>query len=605
MDFFSSKKDGKRSGLFGKKSASKSNPATPPHPAAGRSPPPSYLSNKRAETEYDFPISREQRTYPKQPASERVPNSHPRPPVYGYGTPERRERKERMSYEPETNAPSSPFHPSGNRTPERRRKSSEYSREQQDRTYEADTRSNASPFHPFKSPSPSPYHTPDRHREHDADHYEAMYEPEANNMFQNRAPGSPFRQAGNRSPSPYRTPDRQQSEDLYERDGDVTPRNSSPPSPFHPAANRSPPPQSYRTPDRRRNHPDNQQSEEVYERDGEVTPRNSSPPSPFHPAATRSPPPQQYRTPDRRSNNHNDEQMEAMYEPDGYVMRQDSPPRSPLHGGAYYSSSDDDNHSTYLFPEIGTPTRSIPVSANTTPVHHNYQIIAAETYEQEKQYEPPELADESQSFSIQEIAKMRGLKEESQSMISESYVSVANYRVKSSVAETLQAIISKHGDIAASSKLQSNVTRSYYLESLAAVVMELRTSGLKDLTKTRVAEMAAVVKDMESVKIEVTWLKKAVAELGEAVECAGEYEAAKAEREACERDMKARKGEMEEMREELGKREKEIRECRERVTAVAGKLGQLEMKGSRLSKNLDMFHSKVDKFQGEVVLLHV
>ncbi|XP_013656749.2 uncharacterized protein LOC106361541 isoform X3 [Brassica napus] len=599
MDFFSSKKDGKRSGLFGKKSASKSNPATPPHPAAGRSPPPSYLSNKRAETEYDFPISREQRTYPKQPASERVPNSHPRPPVYGYGTPERRERKERMSYEPETNAPSSPFHPSGNRTPERRRKSSEYSREQQDRTYEADTRSNASPFHPFKSPSPSPYHTPDRHREHDADHYEAMYEPEANNMFQNRAPGSPFRQAGNRSPSPYRTPDRQQSEDLYERDGDVTPRNSSPPSPFHPAANRSPPPQSHRTPDRRRNHPDDEQ-------DGEVTPRTSSPPSPFHPTARRSPPPPQpYRTPDRRSNNHNDEQMEAMYEPDGYVMRQDSPPRSPLHGGAYYSSSDDDNHSTYLFPEIGTPTRSIPVSANTTPVHHNYQIIAAETYEQEKQYEPPELADESQSFSIQEIAKMRGLKEESQSMISESYVSVANYRVKSSVAETLQAIISKHGDIAASSKLQSNVTRSYYLESLAAVVMELRTSGLKDLTKTRVAEMAAVVKDMESVKIEVTWLKKAVAELGEAVECAGEYEAAKAEREACERDMKARKGEMEEMREELGKREKEIRECRERVTAVAGKLGQLEMKGSRLSKNLDMFHSKVDKFQGEVVLLHV
>ncbi|CDY50259.1 BnaC03g61260D [Brassica napus] len=519
--------------LFGKKSASKSNPATPPHPAAGRSPPPSYLSNKRAETEYDFPISREQRTYPKQPASERVPNSHPRPPVYGYGTPERRERKERMSYEPETNAPSSPFHPSGNRTPERRRKSSEYSREQQDRTYEADTRSNASPFHPFKSPSPSPYHTPDRCREHNADHYEAMYEPEANTMFQNRAPGSPFHQAGNRSPSPYRTPDRhsnEQFEDMYERDGDVTPRNSSPPSPFHPAANRSPPPQSYRTPDRRRNHPDNQQSEEVYERDGEVTPRNSSPPSPFHPAASRSPPPQPYRTPERRSNNnHGDEQMEAMYEPDGYVMRQDSPPRSPVHGGAYYSSSDDDNHSTYLFPEIGTPTRSMPVSANTTPVHHNYQIVVAENYE------PPELADESQSFSIQEIAKMRGLKEESQSMISESYVSVANYRVKASVAETLQAIISKHGDIAASSKLQSNVTRSYYLESLAAVVMELRTSGLKDLTKTRVAEMAAVVKDMESVKIEVSWLKKAVAELGEAVEYAGEYEAAKAEREACER----------------------------------------------------------------------
>ncbi|CAH8338662.1 unnamed protein product [Eruca vesicaria subsp. sativa] len=597
MDFFGSskaKKEAKRSGLFGKKSSSKSNPATPPRLADGRSPPPSYLSNKRAETEYDFPTSREQRTYPKQPASERVPNSHPRPPVYGYGTPERRRgRMEGMSYEPETNAPSSPFHPSGNRTPERVRKPSEYSREHN--MYEADTRSNASPFHPFRSPSPSPYHTPDRRRDQDVEHYEAMYEPEANTMFQNRAPGSPFHQAGTRSPSPYRTPDRrsnEQFEDQYERDGDVTPRNTSPPSPFHPSANRSPPPQSYRTPDRRRNNPDDEQ-------DGEATPtRNSSPPSPFHPSATRSPPPPQpYRTPDRHSN----EQLEATYEPDSYVTPRESPPRSPVHGAAYYSSSDDDNHSTYLFPEISTPNRSMPVSSTSTPVHHSYQIVTAETYE------PPELADESQSFSLQEIATMRGLKEESisQSMISESYVTVANYRVKLSVAETLQAIIDKHGDIAASSKLQSNVTRSYYLESLAGVVTELRTSRLKDLTKARVAEMAAVVKDMESVKIEVKWMKRAVEEVAEAVEYVGEYEAAKVEREVCEREVRERKGEMEEMRVELGKREKEVRECREKVTVVAGKVGQLEMRGSRLKKNLELFQTKVEKFQGEAVLLHV
>ncbi|CAF1710264.1 unnamed protein product [Brassica napus] len=121
------------------------------------------------------------------------------------------------------------------------------------------------------------------------------------------------------------------------------------------------------------------------------------------------------------------------------------------------------------------------------------------------------------------------------SMIASGVANIIVLADQLSLAETLQVIISKHGDIAASSKLQSNVTRSYYLESLAAVVMELRTSRLKDLTKTRVAEMAAVVKDMESVKIEVSWLKKAVAELGEAVEYAGEYEAAKAEREACER----------------------------------------------------------------------
>jgi len=248
---------------------------------------------------------------------------------------------------------------------------------------------------------------------------------------------------------------------------------------------------------------------------------------------------------------------------------------------------------------------------NLQPVHHNYQIVAAETYEQDKQFEPPELPDESQSFTMQEITKMRGLKnyesgkEESQSMISEAYVSVANYRVRQSVSETLQAIIDKHGDIAASSKLQAMATRSYYLESLAAVVMELKKTVLRDLTKTRVAEIAAVVKDMESVKINVSWLKTAVTELAEAVEYFGQYDTAKVEKEVCERDLTAKKGEMEEMTAELVKREKEIKECREKVTVVAGRLGQLEMKGSKLNKNLDLFQSKVHKFQGEAVLLHL
>uniref|UniRef100_A0A1J3GAT1 Phospholipase-like protein (PEARLI 4) family protein n=1 Tax=Noccaea caerulescens TaxID=107243 RepID=A0A1J3GAT1_NOCCA len=457
MDLFSSsrgKKDGKRSGLFRKKSASPS-----------RSPTPSY----------DFP------------------NYHPRPPVNGYAT-------------PETNTPWSPFHPAGNRTPDRPRKSSEQSR---------DTRSNASPFHPFRSPSPSPYHTPDRLR----DYYEAMYEPEA--------------------------------------------------SPFHPAGSRSPPPCT--RPDRHSNYGNEQQFEE---QDGHVTPLNSSPRSPFHPAASRSPP---YRTPDRRRNHHEDEQFEAMYGADGNVLPRNSAPPSPLHG--YY----DDNQSTYLFPEIGTPPRS----NNTTPVHHNYQIVAAETYEQ---FDPP---DESQSFTQQE--------EEIQS----AYVSVANYRVRVSVSETLQAILDKHGDIAASSKFHSTVTRSYYLESIAAVVMELRSTVLRDLTKTRVAEMAAVVKDMESVKIHVSWLKKAVAELAEAVEYLGQYEETKVEREVCERDLKAGKEEMEEMRAELMKKEKEVRECREKVTVAAGKLGQLEMIGWRLNKNLELSESKVHKFQGQDLLLQV
>lgn len=243
------------------------------------------------------------------------------------------------------------------------------------------------------------------------------------------------------------------------------------------------------------------------------------------------------------------------------------------------------------------------------PVHYKYQITSVE---QDRQFEPPELLDESQSFTMHEIAKMRGLqsyetpgKEELQLAISETYVSVANYKVRMSVSGTLQTIIDKHGDIAASSKLQSTSTRSFYLESLAAAVMELNSTALRDLTKTRVAEIAAVVKDMDSVKIDVSWLKTAVTELAEAVEYFGKYDTAKIVREECEREMTAGKDEMEELREELRRREKETKDCRERVTAMAGRLGQLEMKEVRVKKNLELFESKVHKFDGQAVLVQL
>lgn len=240
------------------------------------------------------------------------------------------------------------------------------------------------------------------------------------------------------------------------------------------------------------------------------------------------------------------------------------------------------------------------------PVHYKYQITTtAETYEQDRQFEPPELPDESESFTMQEITKMRGLESyyEEETQPEAAYVSVANYKVRHCVSATLKAIMDKHGDIAASSKLQSTSTRSFYLESLAAAVMELKSTALRDLSKTRVAEIAAVVKDMDSVRIDVSWLKTDVEELGEAVECFGGYEAAKMEKEECDKGMKEGKVEMEELRDELKRREKEMKECRERVTAVAGRLGQIEMKDSWVTKKLELFQSKVHKFEGEAVLV--
>lgn len=119
MDFFHSreKRHGKRAGLFGHKSASKSNPSSPPHLAEGRSQPTTHFGMKRSESEYAFPISDEQTTHwkPQQQASERIPNSHQRPPVYRYSTPERpREPDEDVT--PRSNGSGSPFRSARTRT---------------------------------------------------------------------------------------------------------------------------------------------------------------------------------------------------------------------------------------------------------------------------------------------------------------------------------------------------------------------------------------------------------------------------------------------------------------------------------------------------------
>ncbi|CAH8372402.1 unnamed protein product [Eruca vesicaria subsp. sativa] len=523
MDFFNSNREnkyGKRAGLFGHKSASKSNPSSPPHPthAPRSSPPVTHFGIKRSESEHAFPISDDHTTHWKQQhhASERV---HHRPPVYRYSTPERprengKERADDMSYEPHadvtprSDASVSPFRSARTHTPDRRRRSTDFSREFHERMYEAEA--NVSPFHPSRSRSPAPYNTHDQGRD--------------------------------------------RSRERYEAEGHLTSRKSAPSSPFHPS--RSPP-------------------------------------------HTRTMPVRYYKEKDH---------FEGMYEADG----EDDTPRSSPPPPFYSSSDEEDNHSTYLFPEIATGHRSRGVSGSSTPVRYKYQITAAETYEQDRQFEPPELPDESESFTMQEITKMRGIdssyetgKEETQLVISEAYVSVASYKVRQSVSATLQTILDKQGDIAASSKLQSSSTRSFYLESLATAVIELKSTALRDLTKARVAEIEAVVKDMDSVKIDVSWLKTAVKELAEAVECFGRYDVAKMEKEECNRGMRERKVEMEELREELRKREKETKECRERVTAMAGRLGKLEMKDSRVTKNLELFKSKVQKFEGEYVLAEV
>jgi hypothetical protein len=232
--------------------------------------------------------------------------------------------------------------------------------------------------------------------------------------------------------------------------------------------------------------------------------------------------------------------------------------------------------------------------------------------EQEEQHkannEPPELPDESQSFSLAEISRMKGIitnneiRDVMQSILSESYVSVGQYKVRASVSTTLQHILQKHGDIASGSKLQSLATRSYYLDMLASVVFELQTTPLKYLKESRVVEMVAIVKDIESVKIKAGWLKPVLEEIVEAVKHYDEHKMSVVEKEVWERDVLLAKQETEKQVKELGEKEKKIKEWRAKMTEMAAKLGDLDMKRARLHKSFTFLSSKVDKFQGKPLL---
>ncbi|KAF8118343.1 hypothetical protein N665_0005s0109 [Sinapis alba] len=290
--------------------------------------------------------------------------------------------------------------------------------------------------------------------------------------------------------------------------------------------------------------------------------------------------------------------------------------------GSKAAESENDDESVLLYPElILSPQEKPPI----TPSHKGYETPT----KQEKRFdqldesastdddkfsfvdddhedkEPPELPDESQSFSLSEISRMKGIIviKKNDSIVSESIVPVRDYKVKASVSATLYQILDKHGDIASGSKLHSLATRSYYLEMLASVVYELQTTPLKHLKETRVVEMLAIVRDVESVKVKAGWLRPVLEEIAEAVKHYHQHKRRIMEKELWEGEVLLARQEMEKEAKELKEKEDKLKEWRERTTEMAGKLGNVDMRRMRLDKSLALLSSKVDKFQGRSVLL--
>ncbi|KAG2300613.1 hypothetical protein Bca52824_037085 [Brassica carinata] len=188
---------------------------------------------------------------------------------------------------------------------------------------------------------------------------------------------------------------------------------------------------------------------------------------------------------------------------------------------------------------------------------------------------------------------------------SSDVVSVGEYKIKARLSSTLQSIFDKFGDITSDSKLKSLSTRTYHLETLAEVVLELKSTPLHRLSESRASEILAIVKDIETAKIRVSWLRSVLEEVVEATRFIKRRDTVAGEKEACERGLLLAKQDMELSLKKLADKEKEMREFRERLMKTTGKLGSLEMKRSCLDKRLVFLGSKVEKFQGQSVFMDI
>ncbi|KAG2298202.1 hypothetical protein Bca4012_009409 [Brassica carinata] len=196
------------------------------------------------------------------------------------------------------------------------------------------------------------------------------------------------------------------------------------------------------------------------------------------------------------------------------------------------------------------------------------------------------------SYANDDDEDENGVELDLQSVMSDSCVSVGKYRVNSGVSTILQSIIDKHGDIAANCKLESASMRSRYLECLCSLMQELGSTPVAQLTELKVKEMLAVIKDLESVNMDVGWLSSVLEEFSR-------FQGnADSEKQRQEGSVRSKKQELEIHEADVGRIEEEVREARLRVEEMKAELAELETERLRMEE----MGFKVDKFKGRSFL---
>lgn len=127
----------------------------------------------------------------------------------------------------------------------------------------------------------------------------------------------------------------------------------------------------------------------------------------------------------------------------------------------------------------------------------------------------------TQSFSLNltEMAAMsydNSSDDEVHSALNVALVTVNGYRVKEEFASLLREILSKFGDIAKDSSLQSVRLRSFLLETVCLIFQKLQGTTYTEITSMDLKSMLNDIDGIESVRVEVGWLRKRMEEIKEA-----------------------------------------------------------------------------------------
>ncbi|KAK4774457.1 hypothetical protein SAY86_009392 [Trapa natans] len=169
-----------------------------------------------------------------------------------------------------------------------------------------------------------------------------------------------------------------------------------------------------------------------------------------------------------------------------------------------------------------------------------------------------------------------------------------HYYAKGSDASILRSILNKHGDIARNCKLTSKVMCSYYLECLCLIIQDLQSSAAADkMSKPKLQEILAVVKDVEAVGIEVGWLRRITDEIVEAVELVEMSRLMEAEKERCVSSVESVRKDLEARMQDLAQKEEEAAAARAQVEETREQLSKLELECARLNENMVSIQSKM------------